>query len=132
MNNIEDFLNISTVLTGFSTLSRSLAEEHLKRLEKFPEFSELPKLIRIFKEQCKNLNSQDTLVRKHIMKDEKLRGLVKIIVLLWYTGEIYSTEGQEGGYPKHYFQGLLWSVVHAHPPGLSGGYFGYWTYPPEN
>lgn len=132
MNNIENFLHISSFLTGFSTLSLLLAEEYLRRLEQFPEFSELPKLITIFNEKCRNSKSKEALVRKHIMEDEKLRGLVKVIILLWYTGEIHSTKDKEGGHPEHYFQGLLWSAVHAHPPGLSGGYFGYWMYPPEN
>ena len=38
----------------------------------------------------------------------------------------------EGGRPEHYFAGLFWRVIEAHPPGLSGGYFGHWTYPPDN
>jgi Membrane bound FAD containing D-sorbitol dehydrogenase len=132
MDALEDFLDLSTVLTGVSPLSRSLAEEYLERLKQVPEFAELPKLTKIFKEQYQSANSPDRSIHRQIVEQDDLRGLIKVIILLWYTGEVYSTVGQEGGHPEHYFQGLLWSVVHAHPPGLSGGYFGYWAYPPEN
>lgn len=32
---------------------------------------------------------------------------------------------------EDYFESLIWRAALAHPPALSGGYFGYWRYPPE-
>jgi hypothetical protein len=34
--------------------------------------------------------------------------------------------------PATYFGALLWPVIGAHPPGLSGGYFGHWRYLPDD
>ena len=36
------------------------------------------------------------------------------------------------GTQEEYFSGLAWSIVGAHVPGLSGGYFGHWRYRPDN
>ena len=36
------------------------------------------------------------------------------------------------GTPEEYFSGLAWKIIGAHPPGLSGGYFGHWRYRPDN
>jgi hypothetical protein len=36
------------------------------------------------------------------------------------------------GTQEEYFSGLAWSILGAHVPGLSGGYFGHWRYRPEN
>jgi hypothetical protein len=36
------------------------------------------------------------------------------------------------GTPEEYFSGLAWQIIGAHPPGLSGGYFGHWRYRPDN
>ena len=32
---------------------------------------------------------------------------------------------------EDYFDALMWSVIGAHPPGLSDGYYGHWRYPPD-
>jgi hypothetical protein len=63
--------------------------------------------------------------------DTSLRELAKTIIVLWYTGDLLNT--RETDMPaEHYFSGQIWSVARAHPPALSGGYFGHWTYPPDN
>ena len=33
---------------------------------------------------------------------------------------------------EDYFESLIWRAALAHPPALSGGYFGHWRYPPED
>jgi hypothetical protein len=39
--------------------------------------------------------------------------------------------GSEAQRAGRYFRGRFWSMVGGHPLGLSGGYFGHWTYPAE-
>jgi hypothetical protein len=48
------------------------------------------------------------------------------------TGRPDTSTTLQFGSPEQYFRGMMWSVIRAHPPALSGGYFGYWRYPPEN
>jgi hypothetical protein len=66
-----------------------------------------------------------------IMSDPALRGLAKAIIVLWYTADLVD-DTTSGPTEEQYFAALVWPVARAHPPGLSGGYFGHWTYPPDN
>jgi hypothetical protein len=66
-----------------------------------------------------------------VLADPELKELVRLVLVLWYFGLLDTTPPRALG-PEQYYGGLFWGVVHAHPPGLSGGYSGYWAYPPEN
>jgi hypothetical protein len=77
-------------------------------------------------------------IGQRIMNDAGLGPLAQQIIVLWYTSALH-TKDEKGNDlwdfpedPNQYFGGLVWSVIHAHPLGLSGGYFGHWKYPPEN
>lgn len=52
-----------------------------------------------------------------------------------YMGHLPVSPGHTaGGYasPEDYFESVIWRVIQAHPPALSGGYFGHWYYAPED
>jgi hypothetical protein len=36
------------------------------------------------------------------------------------------------GTAEQYARGLVWKAIRAHPMALTGGYFGYWHYAPED
>jgi Membrane bound FAD containing D-sorbitol dehydrogenase len=125
------FRGVSETLIGEPRLDSTLAAEYLKRLRAVPEAKALPRLAAELDAIAKAGGDSDAAIKERILGDEELRALVKVIVLLWYLGEI-GGPNPYGGRPEHYFQGLFWKIVHAHPPALSGGYSGYWAYPPDN
>jgi hypothetical protein len=77
-----------------------------------------------------------------IQADRELLGIARAITYFLYTGLLPEANGSdldpkadkkpEIQLPDDYFEAVLWRVILAHPPGLSGGYFGHWHYPPED
>lgn len=131
MTSVDRFLRVSEALTGFSPLDRTLAAEYLERIRTCPEGASLPALLDEFDrivEEGGDLNAAITL---RVMSVSDRQQVAQVIILLWYLGEIRG-QTPSADRPEHYFQGLFWSAINAHPPGLSGGYFGHWTYPPDN
>jgi len=126
-----EFRRLSKTLIGEPQLDPTLAEQYLQRLRATPEAKALPRLAAELDAIAKAGGDSDAAIKAQILGDDELRALVKAIVLLWYLGK---TAGPDpyGGRPEHYFQGLFWKIVHAHPPALSGGYSGHWAYPPDN
>jgi hypothetical protein len=47
------------------------------------------------------------------------------------NGAAVATGATEQRAGRH-FRGRFWQLVGGHPPGLSGGYYGHWTYPTEH
>ncbi|MBC2845075.1 hypothetical protein [Winogradskyella flava] len=82
---------------------------------------------------------------KSTSSERKLNGL---IIYLWYTSEFITRSELDSFFdvsddfnkqnefvhssPVPYYNGLVWKAIRAHPLGLTGGYFGYWKYKPEN
>ena len=56
---------------------------------------------------------------------------VEQLLMFLYTG-FTDTMRDDEGVPEDHFESLMWRAVQAHPPALSGGYFGHWHYPPED
>jgi len=126
------FYVVSIALTGEPALNRSLAGALLSRLKEAPEAAPLPRLLQTF-EQILALPSDghEQAIRDRIMGDAAMRTVAKMIAVLWYTGELRSAAVSALTAEQH-FGGVVWRIAGAHPPGLSGGYFGHWTYPPDN
>ena len=77
-----------------------------------------------------------------VRKNESLYVLVKATTYWLYTG-VFPDESIKDvvrgtqrktmiASPEDYFESVVWKVIQAHPPGLSGGYYGHWHYPPED
>jgi hypothetical protein len=64
-----------------------------------------------------------------------LRAAAHDLVLSWMFGSRYEDGGPKRSDPTvaaaRNFRGLFWHLVGAYPPGLTGGYFGHWSYPSE-
>jgi len=134
---MDTFLDLSCVLTGENRLSPVLASEYYRRInEAFGV--RLEALLNEFASLQATEADVTTVVAKRIMPDDQLGLVAREIIMLWYLAGFRgpdSSGGQREYGPEtaeQYFQGLLWPAIHAHPLGLSGGYFGYWHYPPEN
>ncbi len=152
---LDDFIALSSVLIGERKPDRELAQEYLDRLLAAPVAGD-PMLKRVqvllnkFREIRDGGGDIDEGVRQRIINDDALSPVARQIIYLWYTsaflvrsvkpdmmvnletGRPDTSTTLQFGSPEQYFRGLIWSVIRAHPPALSGGYFGYWRYPPEN
>lgn len=58
--------------------------------------------------------------------------LLRSLVHFLYLGSWPTADPADELRPEHHFEALIWRVVQAHPPALSGGYYGHWHYPPED
>lgn len=136
----EDFLELSRILTGVDNLSADLGRQYLDRLNSSPFNIFLGQMLKRFRE-LKDKQQILEEVKKHIVADDSLRPTVCQLILLWYTSSVQdnleiqppaAAPVMRFGTQEEYFSGLAWTIIAAHPPGLSGGYFGHWRYRPDN
>lgn len=125
------FLALSRALTGVDELDPSLAGELLARIRAASEAARLPDLLARFGAILAGGGDPTAGIDAGIMAAAELAPLARQITLLWYTSAFESAGRWTFGTPRQYFGALLWPIIGAHPPALSGGYFGYWKYPPE-
>jgi Membrane bound FAD containing D-sorbitol dehydrogenase len=135
----DDFLALSRILTGVDDLNADLGRQYLDRLNSGP-FS--PLVSQTLERFCELKDKPDVVdqVKKQIVANDSLRPTVCQIILLWYTSTVQDNLGMQPpaapvmrfGTQEEYFSGLAWTIIGAHPPGLSGGYFGHWRYRPDN
>jgi hypothetical protein len=135
----DDFLTLSRILTGVDNLDVELSRQYLDRLNSSPANPPLREILDRF-QGFKDAPDVADQVKEKIVADDSLRPTVCQIILLWYTSTVLDNLGLQPpaapvmrfGTQEEYFSGLAWSIIGAHPPGLSGGYFGHWRYRPEN
>ncbi len=137
---LDDFMALSRILTGVEKLDAKLGQQYLDRLNGSTFQAKLKETLDRFRQ----LKKGETLVQQvkgKIVAADDLRASVCQIILLWYTSQIQDNLDLQHpppsasfsyGTPEEYFGGLVWQIIGAHPPGLSGGYFGHWRYRPEN
>jgi len=132
---IEDFLALSRILTGVENLDAVLGGQYLDRLGSTPFGSALREVLQRFRALKRGATLADQ-VKKQILIDGTLLPVICQIILLWYTSAMQDNSQNPGamryGTQEEYFSGLAWSIMGAHVPGLSGGYFGHWRYRPDN
>lgn len=132
---LKDFLALSRILTGVESLDEELGRQYLDRLTSSP----FDPFVRRILDRFQGFGGGETLVERvkdEILGDGELRPTVCQIILLWYTSAMRDSESVSlslrYGTQEAYFSGLVWNIIGAHPPGLSGGYFGHWRYASEN
>ena len=132
---LKDFLALSRILTGVEDLDEELGRQYLDRLASSPCDPFLRQILDHFRGFRDDENVAER-VKQEILGDGKLRPTVCQIILLWYTSAMRDSESAtlalRYGTQEAYFSGLVWNIIGAHPPGLSGDYFGHWRYPSEN
>ncbi len=138
-SDVADFLGLSRILTGVDNLDADLGRQYLDRLNSSPFNSSLSRILKRF-QGLRDKPDVVAQVKKQIVADDSLRPTVCQIILLWYTSTVQDNLGMNPsaspvmrfGTQEEYFSGLAWTIIAAHPPGLSGGYFGHWRYRPDN
>lgn len=125
------FKKLSLILTGFENFNEKTIIKFFLKFKK--EYSiEFNNLLLQFEEYLKNSTSDNEAVSKLMNQSETSLNLIRNIIILWYTGEFNKKDKTTILEAQDHYNALLWEVTHSHPPGLSGGYFGYWKYKPEN
>lgn len=127
------FLELSRLLTGFSDLSPAAAETYYTQLLQ-SDPAQLPQLLGLFSEKLsQGPEAAAAAVAEWYQPGGMFQPVCQHIILIWYNSAVSWPGGQPWQAPPElYFDALLWKAVEAHPPALSGGYFGYWRYAPEN
>jgi hypothetical protein len=130
---VNSFLELSKILTGFENLKPEIAGLYYKQLHAV-NGDALDKLLNTFDTTVKNQpGNPEDLVGKNIWLNPAYKALCQSIILAWYNSAIATDPNNPWiAPPEVYYEALLWKAVEAHPPALSGGYFGYWRYAPEN
>jgi hypothetical protein len=128
----DQFMELSEILTG-RELDVEQGRAHFDRLLSTPLVPAIPEVLKRFARLPKRSTAE---VGQKMLADAGLRSTLCQIVLLWYTSALRDNESDplvlRYGSEQAYFGGLVWRILGAHPPGLSGGYFGHWRYRPDN
>jgi hypothetical protein len=137
---VQSFRAFSERLTGFDALRPELARAHLGRAS----VSELGcggALVELLDRWDQAVAANTTGAFNEVIgtQDE----LCKSLIFLWYTSTwplpnpgnpllLSARVDVADDDPAITLQALMWTAISAHPPMLTGGYFGYWRYPPES
>lgn len=137
--------NKSTILMVFYDLSTELVEVKDLKIEISNYYFEL--LLNEYGNDFMNLLNNYKITKKFESNDSEKK-LKNIIIYLWYTSEFITRSEMNSFFnistnfnkesefihktPLGYYNAILWKAISAHPIGLTGGYFGYWKYKPEN
>lgn len=128
---LQTFHMLSRELTGVGELDEAMGAELFSRLASAPVGAALPSLLDEFRAILAGGGDVQTEIGRRIIANETLAPVAQQIILLWYTSAFLIENKWQFGTPRQYFSSLMWPIIGAHPPALSGGYFGYWKYPPE-
>ncbi|WP_449398343.1 sugar dehydrogenase complex small subunit [Chryseobacterium wanjuense] len=128
------FMSISESLTGFSVnelQSTGLAEIYYKHILGQIEAATFTEFLNISKNILENSYSQDQLnnaIAAEIFANPSTEDIANSIITLWYLGT------WEGAYVNDlsYKEGLVWNVMHAHPPGAKQPGYKSWGVKPVN
>lgn len=128
------FMAISESLTGFSVnelQSTGLAEIYYKYILNQIETATFIEFLNISKNVLENSASQDQLkiaITAEIIANPATQEIAQSVIILWYMG---TWEGACVN-DRSYKEGLVWTVMHAHPPGAKQPGFKSWETKPVN
>lgn len=148
----ERFLTLSALLTGFESvelLGSGVAQEYYKQVSSIIGNNIFQQLLvtssLIIERYGNNEDALETAIRREILANVKLGPVAKNIIQLWYLGSWMqmpqSWRIRYGNNPgditkvvssQAYQEGLVWSVIDAHPPGAKQPGFGSWAHLPIN
>ncbi|WES99273.1 sugar dehydrogenase complex small subunit [Chryseobacterium arthrosphaerae] len=128
------FMSISEALTGFSLnelQATGLAETYYTHILSHLQAATFVDFLTISKNVFENSFTEEqlrTAIASEIMADSGLNDIAGKIITLWYLGT------WEGAYVNDlsYKEGLVWNVMHAHPPGAKQPGYKSWGIKPVN
>lgn len=128
------FLTISEALTGFSAnelLSTGLSETYYRYILDHIEsvtFTEFLNTSKNLIEKSENSGQLKNYISTEMIGIPSTQAIANSIITLWYLGT------WEGAYVNDlsYKEGLVWNIMHAHPPGAKQPGFKSWGVKPVN
>lgn len=112
-------LALCRALSGFDDVSERFATAALDNLARQTDGAGIEALLAKFEAEGAGA----------VADDPALQGHVRALIAFLYTG--FGQDGMPDDMPENHFESLMWRAALAHPPALSGGYFGHWAYPPD-
>lgn len=112
-------LALCRALTGFDDVSKRFAAAALDDLARRTDGRVVEALLAKFEAEGAGAVASSPALQLHV------RSLLSFL----YTG--FGPDGMPDDTPENHFESLMWRAALAHPPALSGGYFGHWAYPPD-
>lgn len=112
-------LALCRALSGFDDVSERFAAAALDDLARRTDGPVVEALLAKFEAEGAGAVAGDPALQPHV------RSLLSFL----YTG--FGLGGMPNDTPENHFESLMWRAALAHPPALSGGYFGHWAYPPD-
>ncbi|WP_415326940.1 hypothetical protein [Chryseobacterium sp. MMS23-Vi53] len=126
------FMSISEALTGFSVnelQSTGLAETYYNYILGNFDAATFVEFLTVSKNVFESSFSEDQLrntIASDILSDPGMNDMAGKVITLWYLGT------WEGAYINDlsYKEGLVWNVMHAHPPGAKQPGYKSWGVKP--
>jgi hypothetical protein len=146
MESVEEFLSLSSELTGFESIElrgAAVGEEYLRWLiASFPAV--LGDLLEVWRRILADYppSEREVHLRRDVMADPRLGPFARSLVVLWYTAtwnalpeEWSAAYGGGASDASHVFggayaEGLAWKAARAHPVGAKPTGFGSWALAP--
>jgi hypothetical protein len=131
---LSDFLSLSKILTGFDDLDEEpeLAQSYLNLCSAYAP-KDVDSLLSIWK-TISGLDeaARDKRIEEDIMSHASRGPAARRIILLWYTGGLYRTDGSVEQLKEGYVRSLVWRASKAHPMGYADEAVDfYWQHQPE-
>lgn len=139
---IEDFVNLSIVVTGFSRFDlygTDQVNSYYNAVEKVIGREIFAELLETFHD----LENQARGMRTEILGSEKLGPIARNIIKLWYVAtwyqlpqswrEKFGVKENDVTFvvsPQAYPEGLLWPAIGVNPPAAKAPGYGTWSNPP--
>lgn len=129
------FYNLSAALTGFERfdlVGTGLGPTYLKQVPA-PDLDALLSRWESILKEYPDAHPDQTSRLADLVQSPKLGSTAKQIILLWYTGSWYPTDGSKPYVISGdaYVEGLMWRAIDAHPMAAKPQGFGAWALPPR-
>ena len=149
--NLDDFLEFSSLITGFGAYhlrGTGLVELYLTTVTEIVGDATMKALLGAYRNAADEAAGDAALlersVRRVIMSDPKLGPVTRHLIKLWYVGTWYGLPREwREAYGENekdrtfvvsagaYVEGLLWPAIGANPSGAKPLGYGMWATPPR-
>ncbi|MDR3023021.1 hypothetical protein [Chryseobacterium sp.] len=128
------FMSISEALSGFTVnelQSTGLAEAYYTYVMKSLEAATFVEFLTVSKNILENSSDEDQLkkaIQSEIIANPRMNDISGKVITMWYLGT------WEGTYINDlsYKEGLVWNLMHSHPPGAKQPGYKSWNIKPVN
>lgn len=128
------FMSISEALAGFTVnelQSTGLAETYYTHVLKSLEVATFVEFLTVSKNILENSSGEEELkkaIQSEIISNPGMNDIAGKVITMWYLGT------WEGAYINDlsYKEGLVWNLMHSHPPGAKQPGYKSWNIKPVN